>query len=91
MAMGEWVSVQSSLELYQRELPVERAEIASFPEEERCELATIEGSDFGLGAPLSAPVARTAEALAEMLSCRPGVNGRSAAYYGPARGLLPIT
>ena len=28
MAMGEWISVQSSRELYQRELAVERAEIA---------------------------------------------------------------
>src|SRR4051794_19319337 len=35
MAMGEWISVQSSRELYQRELAVERAEIAEFPDEER--------------------------------------------------------
>ena len=41
MAMGEWVSVQSSRELYLRELAVERSEIAAFPEEERRELADI--------------------------------------------------
>ena len=41
MAMGEWISVQSSRELYQRELAVERAEIARFPEEEHQELVEI--------------------------------------------------
>ena len=41
MAMGEWISVQSSRELYQRELAVERAEIARFPEEEHRELVEI--------------------------------------------------
>ena len=41
MAMGEWISVQSSRELYQRELAVERAEIARYPEEERQELVEI--------------------------------------------------
>ncbi len=41
MAMGEWISVQSSRELYQRELAVERAEIARFPEEELQELVEI--------------------------------------------------
>ena len=41
MAMGEWVSVQSSRELYRRELAVERDEIARFPEEELEELVGI--------------------------------------------------
>jgi VIT1/CCC1 family predicted Fe2+/Mn2+ transporter len=41
MAMGEWISVQSSRELYQRELAVERAEIARYPEEEHQELVEI--------------------------------------------------
>ncbi|HET8953454.1 MAG TPA: VIT1/CCC1 transporter family protein [Solirubrobacteraceae bacterium] len=41
MAMGEWVSVQSSRELYQRELAVERDEIARFPAEEHAELVGI--------------------------------------------------
>src|SRR4051794_11873042 len=41
MAMGEWISVQSSRELNLRELAVERAEIAAFPDEERDELVDI--------------------------------------------------
>ena len=41
MAMGEWISVQSSRELFQRELAVERAEIAAFPAEEHRELVEI--------------------------------------------------
>ena len=41
MAMGEWLSVQSSRELYQRQIDVEAAEIAEAPEEERAELALI--------------------------------------------------
>ena len=50
MAMGEWISVQSSRELYQRELAVERAEIARYPEEERQELVEIYEAR-GLSAP----------------------------------------
>jgi len=41
MAMGEWISVQSSRELYGGELTVERAEIAAFPDEEYDELVAI--------------------------------------------------
>ena len=41
MAMGEWVSVTSSRELYQRELAVERAEIAGQPASEHAELVEI--------------------------------------------------
>jgi VIT1/CCC1 family predicted Fe2+/Mn2+ transporter len=41
MAAGEWVSVQSMRELYERELSVEREELAAFPEEEQEELALI--------------------------------------------------
>jgi VIT1/CCC1 family predicted Fe2+/Mn2+ transporter len=41
MAMGEWLSVQSSRELYQRQLGVEAAELAAVPEEEAKELALI--------------------------------------------------
>ncbi|WP_276259083.1 VIT1/CCC1 transporter family protein [Haloglomus litoreum] len=41
MAMGEWLSVQSSRELYQRQLGIEAAELAEVPEEERRELALI--------------------------------------------------
>jgi VIT1/CCC1 family predicted Fe2+/Mn2+ transporter len=41
MALGEWVSVQSSRELYERQLRVEAEEIEQAPEEEREELALI--------------------------------------------------
>jgi len=41
MALGEWVSVTSSRELAQRELRVEREELAAAPEEEREELELI--------------------------------------------------
>jgi vacuolar iron transporter family protein len=41
MALGEWLSVQSSRELYQKQLAIERAEIAAAPEEELEELTLI--------------------------------------------------
>jgi len=41
MAMGEWLSVQSARELYQRQITIEAAEIAAVPDEERAELALI--------------------------------------------------
>lgn len=41
MAMGEWVSVQSSRELYERQIKIESAEIEHAPEEEEQELALI--------------------------------------------------
>ena len=41
MAMGEWISVQSSRELYERQIAVEAEEIATFPEEEVDELALV--------------------------------------------------
>jgi VIT1/CCC1 family predicted Fe2+/Mn2+ transporter len=41
MALGEWISVTSSRELAQRELGVERDELAAAPEEEREELQLI--------------------------------------------------
>jgi len=41
MAMGEWISVQSSRELYQRQVGVEESEIATIPDEEKEELALI--------------------------------------------------
>ena len=41
MAMGEWVSVQSSRELHQRQLDLEAEEIATDPEHERAELVTL--------------------------------------------------
>jgi VIT1/CCC1 family predicted Fe2+/Mn2+ transporter len=41
MAAGEWVSVQSQRELYEREIAIEREELAAFPEEELEELILI--------------------------------------------------
>ena len=41
MALGEWLSVQSSRELYSHQIAVETAEIESAPEEEAEELALI--------------------------------------------------
>jgi VIT1/CCC1 family predicted Fe2+/Mn2+ transporter len=41
MAGGEWISVQSQRELYQREIAVEAAELEQFPDEERGELVLI--------------------------------------------------
>jgi len=41
MALGEWISVQSSRELYERQIGIERQELADSPEEETEELALI--------------------------------------------------
>ena len=41
MALGEWLSVQSARELYQRQIEVERQELVEAPEEEAAELALI--------------------------------------------------
>ena len=41
MAMGEWLSVQSSRELYMRQIEVEREELKEAPHEEEEELALI--------------------------------------------------
>lgn len=59
MALGEWLSVQSSRELYQNQIGIEEAELAEVPEEEKAELALIyqaKGLERG-----------TAEALADRL------------------------
>lgn len=41
MALGEWVSVQSSRESFERQLAIERDELEEIPEEEEAELALI--------------------------------------------------
>ncbi|HEY8465256.1 MAG TPA: VIT1/CCC1 transporter family protein [Solirubrobacterales bacterium] len=41
MALGEWISVQSSRELQEHQIEVERAELAEMPDEEREELVLI--------------------------------------------------
>lgn len=41
MALGEWLSVQSSRELYERQIAIEKREVAEVPDEEEEELALI--------------------------------------------------
>ncbi len=41
MALGEWLSVQSSRELFQHQIGIERHELEEFPDEEQEELALI--------------------------------------------------
>lgn len=41
MAMGEWLSVNSSREFYQQQIDTEASELSQFPEEEQQELALI--------------------------------------------------
>lgn len=41
MALGEWISVQSSRELYKRQISIEEEELRANPEEEKEELALI--------------------------------------------------
>jgi len=41
MALGEWISVQSSRELYARQIAIEAAELEQMPDEERSELVLI--------------------------------------------------
>jgi len=41
MAMGEWISVQSSRELYERQISIEAEELKTIPDEEEEELALI--------------------------------------------------
>jgi VIT1/CCC1 family predicted Fe2+/Mn2+ transporter len=56
MAAGEWVSVRSQRELYERELAVERWELEQFPDDERHELELIYRGK-GMSAELAAAVA----------------------------------
>src|SRR5438477_10597556 len=41
MAAGEYVSMQSQRELYERQIALERAELEAVPEEEQAELAAV--------------------------------------------------
>ncbi|MCA1832308.1 MAG: VIT1/CCC1 transporter family protein [Actinomycetota bacterium] len=63
MGSGEWISVKSQRELYEREIEIERHELEAFPDEERDELALIyrtKGIEPG-----------AAEKLAERIMLRP--------------------
>ena len=62
MAMGEWLSVQNSRELYKRQIAIEEEEIASAPKEEEEELALIYESK---GVPEQAAKAMAAEVMSD--------------------------
>jgi VIT1/CCC1 family predicted Fe2+/Mn2+ transporter len=86
MAMGEWLSVQSSRELSQRQIEIEAAELEEMPEEEEHELALIyqakglpEGQARALAAKLIATPAVARDTLArEELGIEPSELGGSA-------------
>lgn len=63
MATGEWISVRSQRELYEREIGLEADELAHFPEEEQEELALIFRA--------KGVEKEEAEALAQRLMSRP--------------------
>jgi VIT1/CCC1 family predicted Fe2+/Mn2+ transporter len=71
MALGEWISVQSSRELYQKQIRTEREEIAANPEEESEELALIyqaRGLDEGPARQLAQQIMSNREGALEALS-----------------------
>ena len=86
MALGEWLSVQSSRELYQHQIAIEREEIANAPEEEVEELALIyqargigEEQAHDLASQIMSDQASALETLArEELSVDPAELGGSA-------------
>lgn len=86
MALGEWISVQSSRELYQHQIKTEQYEIATFPEEETEELVLIyqakglnEDRARQLAGQLMSNEAKALETLArEELGIDPGSLGGSA-------------
>lgn len=70
MALGEWISVQSSRELYRKQIRTERDEIAAAPEEEIEELVLIyqaRGMDEGNARVMATQVMSDAELAAETL------------------------
>lgn len=71
MAAGEWVSVRSQTELYEREIEIEREELKAFPDEERDELAMIyraKGIDDKLAAQLARRIMDRPEAALDTLA-----------------------
>ena len=66
MAAGEYISMQSQRELYERQIALERAELEAMPDEEQAELAavyrakgfTADGGGRDRGAPVRRPGAR---------------------------------
>ena len=85
MAMGEWISVQSSRELYQRQIAAEAEELETAPAEEREELALIyvargmdEAEAIGLPEWLETQKSVTREAVRPGVVLPPTPEGRAA-------------
>lgn len=71
MALGEWISVQSSRELYQKQIKTEQEEITASPEEEAEELALIyqaRGLDENAARQLAQQMMSSEETALEALS-----------------------
>ena len=71
MALGEWLSVQSSRELYEEQIAVEREELEMAPQEEEAELALIyqaKGLPEEVARRLAAQVIATPEAALDTLA-----------------------
>lgn len=71
MAAGEWISVQSQRELYERELATERAELERFPEDEQRELELIyqaKGIDAETAATIAARIMADPETALDTLA-----------------------
>lgn len=71
MALGEWLSVQSSRELYEKQLRTEAAEIEAAPEEEMEELALIyqaRGLDESAARQLAAQIMQNQDSALETLA-----------------------
>jgi len=96
MALGEWLSVQSSRELYTHQLEVEASELAEHPEEEAEELALIyrakglgEAEARQLASRLTAEPSTALDTLArEELGIEPGELGGSPLQASAASFLL---
>jgi vacuolar iron transporter family protein len=71
MAAGEWVSVRSQRELFEREIAVERWELAEFPDDERHELELIyeaKGLDADAAQALAAKIMADPEVALDTLA-----------------------
>jgi VIT1/CCC1 family predicted Fe2+/Mn2+ transporter len=71
MAIGEWLSVQSARELYERQIGIERQELAEAPEEEEQELALIyesKGIDHGTAAAMAKQLIAGGDAALDTLA-----------------------
>ncbi len=71
MALGEWLSVQSSRELYQRQIQIEKQELEAHPEEEQEELALIyqsKGLPKERAAELAGQIIRSSDSALDTLS-----------------------